>query len=49
MSKQVKTEFETLEITSYPKAPEGPRRFLIIEYRITKEEINRYDVFLSGK
>lgn len=49
MSRQIKRELEVLEVTSYPKAPVGPRRFLIIEYKITKEEINRYEVVLKDE
>ena len=36
------SEFEVREITSYPDPTKGPKRFLIIEYKIIKKEINRY-------
>ena len=48
MSKQITTELEVREITSYPDAPIGPKRFLVIEYKVTKEEINRYNLELKS-
>lgn len=44
MSKQIKTEFE---VSTQTYLHDGSRRAIIIEYRITKEEINRYDVILK--
>ena len=47
MSVQKSIEHELREITSYPDAPSGPKKFLIIEYEVVKTEIRRYRATLN--
>ncbi len=45
MSKQVNTVLEVHEIHDYPKPLGGLRKFAVIEYEITKVEINRFYLY----
>ena len=44
MSKEVKNEFE---VCTQTYLHDGSRRAIVIEYKITKEEVNRYDIILK--
>jgi len=48
MSDQETTEFEVREVSSYPDPTVGPKKFLIIEYKVIKKEINRYNLVFGG-
>ncbi|MCK4819590.1 hypothetical protein KA005_27730 [bacterium] len=41
MSKNTTRELEVREMFNYPD-PRGDRRFMVIEYEVTKKEVNRY-------
>ena len=45
MSKRVQRVLEIHEMFDYPKPLGGPRKFMVIEYEVTKIEINRYKVY----
>ena len=47
MSVQKTIEYELREITAYPNAPTGPKKFLVIEYEVVKKEIRRYRAILN--
>ncbi len=43
MSKNTTRELEVMEVFNYPNPTKGgERRFMVIEYEVTKKEINRY-------
>ena len=42
MSVQKSIEYEIREITAYPDAASGPKKFMIIEYEVIKTEKRRY-------
>lgn len=45
MSVTTKRELEVKEVYNYPNPTIGKRRFMVIEYEVTRKEINRYEVF----
>ena len=47
MSVQKTIEYEMREITAYPDASSGQKKFLIIEYEVVKKEIRRYRAILN--
>ena len=47
MSVQKSIEHELREITAYPDATSGQKKFLIIEYEVIKTEVRRYKAMLN--
>ncbi len=43
MSENTTRELEVIEVFNYPD-PRGDRRFMVIEYEVTRKEINRYQL-----